>query len=290
MGKSLSRFWQAVTSPFRGVSNFLTYEPEDRPLSETFSTTIQQPGALIEHVDALRKHLLRMAVALIIGSIIGAIFTQQIINFLAQPIGGISQLQAIKPTETIGVFMTVALTVGFAIALPYIAFEVWLFMAPGLHARARRMGLVGIPLAFLFFLGGMAFANYVLLKSALPFLENFLGVRTNWTISSFVGFMTSLLFWIGLSFEFPLVIYVITAMGLIKPRSLAKQWRYAIVIIAVAAAAITPTADPLNMTLVMIPLVILYFISIGLSYLASAGRRTAAANEAPPSAPAIPPR
>ncbi len=286
----MNKLWTSLTSPFRRVSHFLTFEPEDRPLSETFSTTIQQPSALFEHIDALRKHLLRMFIALIIGSVIGAIFTQQIINFLAKPIGGIASLQAIKPTETIGVFMNVALTVGFAIALPYIAFEIWLFVAPGLHAQARRMGLIGIPLAFLFFLGGMAFANFILLKGALPFLTSFLGVRTNWTISSFVGFMTGLLFWIGLTFEYPLVIYVLTAMGVVKPRSLAKYWRYAIVIIAILAAAITPTPDPLNMMLVMIPLILLYFVSIGLSYLASARRPVAPSKEVNPSEPAIPPR
>ena len=279
-----------MTSPFRKLSNFLTAEPEDRPLSETFSTTIQQPSALIEHIDALRKHLLRMAVALVVGSVIGAIFVKPIINFLAEPIGGISQLQAIKPTETLGVFMTVALTVGFALAIPYIAFELWLFMAPGLHARARRQGLLGIPVSFLFFVAGMAFANFILIKNALPFLQDFLGVRTNWTISSFVSLMTGLLFWIGLAFEFPLVIYVLTGMGLVKPRTLARAWRYAIVIIAVVAAAITPTADPLNMSLVMIPLILLYFLSIGLSYLASAGRRSELVKNAEPSEPTIPPR
>jgi len=264
---------------FKRASDFLTEEPDDRPLSETLSTTLQQPSALIEHIEALRKHLLRMVVALIIGVGIGAIFTQKIIDLLAKPIGGIGELQAITPTESVGVFMTVALTVGFAIALPYISFEIWLFIAPGLHARARRMGLLGIPLALIFFLGGMAFAYFLLLPTALPFLAQFLGVRTNWTISSFISFMTGLLFWIGIFFEFPLVIYVVTAMGLIKPTVLSKGWRYAIIIIAILAAAITPTPDPVNMLLVMAPMVGLYFISIGLSYMAAATRRTNTLNE-----------
>ncbi len=264
---------------FRRLSHFFNDEPEDRPLSDTLSTTMQQPSALIEHIDALRKHLLRMVVALFVGVAVGAIFTQQIIDLLARPIGGIGSLQAITPTETVGVFMTVALTVGFAIALPYIAFEIWLFIAPGLHVRARRMGLLGIPFALVFFLGGMAFAYFLLLPSALPFLSKFLGVRTNWTISSFISFMTGLLFWIGIFFEFPLVVYVLTAMGLIKPTVLSKGWRYAVVIIAILAAAITPTPDPVNMMLVMAPMVGLYFISVGLSYVAVATRRASAAEK-----------
>ncbi len=268
--------WRLVRLPFKAfkrASNFLTEEPDDRPLSETLSTTIQQPAALIEHLEALRKHLFRMLIALILGVGISAIFTNKIIDFLAKPIGGIDKLQAIEPTESIGVFMIVALTSGFALALPYIAFEIWLFVAPGLHAQARRMGLFGIPLALIFFLGGLAFTYFLLFPTALPFLENFLGVRNNWTISKYTNFVTGLLFWIGIAFEFPLVIYVLTAMGLIKPQFLSKQWRYAIVILAILAAAITPTVDPGSMMIVMAPMALLYFVSIGLSYMAQATRR-----------------
>jgi sec-independent protein translocase protein TatC len=85
--------------------------------------------------------------------------------------------------------------------------------------------------------------------------------------------VTGLLFWIGIAFEFPLVIYVLTAMGLIKPQFLSKQWRYAIVILAILAAAITPTVDPGSMMIVMAPMALLYFVSIGLSYMAQATRR-----------------
>jgi sec-independent protein translocase protein TatC len=102
--------------------------------------------------------------------------------------------------------------------------------------------------------------------------------------------MNGLLFWIGIAFEFPLVIYVITAMGLIKPNSLAKQWRYAVVVIAVLAAAITPTVDPVDMLLVMAPMVLLYFFSIGLSFLASAGRRTNPVRTTEQTGPVVPPR
>jgi sec-independent protein translocase protein TatC len=83
------------------------------------------------------------------------------------------------------------------------------------------------------------------------------------------------MFWIGLFFEFPLIIYVLTSIGLVKPQILAEQWRIAIVIIAILAAAITPTVDPVNMGLVMLPMTLLYFISIGLSYIAYAGRKQA---------------
>ena len=109
--------------------------------------------------------------------------------------------------------------------------------------------------------------------SALPFLLNFLGIQAQLRPQSYFDFVTGLLFWIGIAFEFPLVIYVLTAMGFIKPRVLAQQWRIAIIVIAVLAAAITPTVDPVNMGLVMLPMSLLYFISIVLSFIAYAGRR-----------------
>jgi sec-independent protein translocase protein TatC len=279
----LRGFWRVITFPFRAIWRlvrlplqafkraqvFLTEEPEERPLTETLAATFQQPSTLIEHIDALRKHLLRMVLALVIGVAICATFASQLIDLLAKPIGGIKTLQAIDVTESVGTFMLVALVAGFALTLPYIAFELWLFAAPGLHARARKLGLLGIPLALIFFLGGMAFAYFLLLPTALPFLLNFMGIHTIPRVSSYVNFVAGLLFWIGISFEFPLVIYVITLMGLIKPRLLAKQWRYAIFIIAIIAAAITPTVDPVNMSLVMVPMILLYFLSIGLSFLAA---------------------
>jgi len=267
---------RSTKRPFRGIKQvqaFLIGEPDDTPVTETLSSTIQHPSILIPHINALRRHLLRMVLALVIGVVIGAIFAQQIMELLSRPIGGIKTLQAIDVTETVGMFMLVALMAGFALALPYIAFELWLFIAPGLHARARRLGLLGIPLSVIFFLGGVAFAYFLLLPSALPFLLNFMGIHTIPRVSSYVKFVGGLLFWIGIFFESPLVIAVLTMMGLIKPRSLIKQWRYAIVIMAVIAAAITPTVDPVNMSLVMLPLILLYFLSIGLSYLAAAIRK-----------------
>jgi sec-independent protein translocase protein TatC len=284
--KIFRSLWRIITFPFRILGKvfvlplkafkraqiFLTDEPEDQPLVEAFAATIKQPSALLEHVDDLRKHLTRMVLALVIGTAIGAAFATQIIDILSKPIGGIHTLQAIDVTESVGVFMRVALIAGFAIALPYIAFELWLFAAPGLHARARQMGLLGIPLTLVFFIGGVSFAYYLLLPTALPFLLSFMGIHTIPRVSSYVDFVTGLLFWIGIAFEFPLVIYVLSLMGIVKPKMLARYWRYAIVIIAIIAAAVTPTVDPVNMSLVMAPMILLYFLSIGLSQMAVLGR------------------
>jgi sec-independent protein translocase protein TatC len=271
--------WWIITLPVRvprAVHTFMTAEPEEHPLGDIFSDLAQNEQArqlFWDQVEALRMHLLRAVIGLALGVGIAAIYTQQMVNFLAIPIGGLQALQAIEVTESIGVFMKVALLAGIAISLPYIAFELWTFAAPGLHPRERVYSLVAIPLAAIFFISGMAFTYYLLLPSALTFLLNFLGIKAALRPESYFSFVTGLMFWIGLSFEFPLVIYVLSAIGIIKPQPLAKNWRIAIIIISIVAAAITPTVDPVNMGLVMLPMILLYFVSIGLSYLAYAGRK-----------------
>ena len=287
MQKFFRTVWRILTAPvrllvwlaslpvkgFRNLRQFLTNEPEERPISETLVDTFQRPATLLEHLDALRKHFARILIGLLFCVAVFFFFTPRLVNFFALPIGGISALKAIDVTESIGVFMRVALLGGFALASPYIAFELWLFAAPGLHSRARILGLVSIPLVIIFFVGGMAFAYFFLLPPALKFLLSFMGVQVIPRPSSYIGFVTGILFWIGITFEFPLVVYVLTLMGIIKPQSLLKHWKIAVIVIAILAAAITPTTDPVNMSLVMGPMVLLYFISIGLGYLAMIGRR-----------------
>jgi sec-independent protein translocase protein TatC len=291
MTRFFKALWQVITFPFRllfnilaspfralrNIGQFLNEEPpEDRPLLDTFSslaTEEETRASLWEHVDALRMHLLRIVIALALGVGISFYFTVPLMSYLTIPVGGLEKLQAIEVTEEVGVFMRVALTSGIAIMLPYIAFEIWLFAAPGLRPRERKYGLFGIPLATLLFLTGLAFTYYVLLPAALPFLGGFTDIQQFWTARDYFGFVTGLMIWIGLFFEFPLVIYILTSIGFVKPDLLAKQWRIAIVVIAIMAAAVTPTIDPVNMGLVMLPMSLLYFISIGLSYIAYAGRR-----------------
>jgi sec-independent protein translocase protein TatC len=251
-------------------------EPEEHPLGDVFvelAQNAQSREMFWEQVEALRGHLLRAVLGIAVGVGIAFSFTQQMLVFLAAPVGGIQQFKVIEVTESVGVYMKIALLAGIAIALPYVAFEFWLFAAPGLRPRERRFGLAGIPLAAIFFLGGMAFTYYMLLPSALPFLLHFAGFESQLRPQSYYSFVTGLMFWIGVAFEFPLVIYVLTAMGLVRPQPLLRNWRIAVVVIAVVAAAITPTVDPVNMGLVMLPMTLLYFISIGLSYMAYSGRR-----------------
>ena len=262
-----------IRSTFQRVNAFFTEEEEDTPLPDAVAKTIENPMGLMVHLDALRKHLLRCVLAMVITTALAMIFMHPLLNYLSTPLeGGLESLQAIDVTEPVGTVMKVALLTGFTLAFPYIALEIWMFIAPGVSRRSRMYGLLAIPIATLFFVAGMAFAFYLVLPTALPFLLNFMGINTMPRPSSYIGFLTTLMFWMGVAFEFPLVIYLLAKLGWVKAKFLRQQWRLAIVIIAVAAALITPTVDPVNMSLVMAPLIVLYFLSVGLASLAEAGR------------------
>ena len=292
MRKFLTSIWKIITAPFRfvmwvvrsiittlskgakGVSSyFKDEEVDDAPIGDTLSATIENPRALLPHINALRKHLLRAVLSIIVTTAVSFVFVHEILAYLAAPItGGIQELVAIDVTENVGTVMRVVLLSGFTLALPYVIFEIWLFVAPALKVSSRIKGLFAIPVAILLFVGGMAFAFYIMLPAALPFLFNFMGLATQPRPSSYYNFVTLIMFWIGVTFEFPLAIYLLASLGVVKAKSLASQWRLAIVIIAVLAAIITPTVDPVNMGLVMAPMIILYFISIGLAYIAQRNR------------------
>jgi sec-independent protein translocase protein TatC len=224
--------------------------------------------------------LFRSIIALAITTGVSFIFAPRILDFLARPIGGLEALQAIEVTESVGAFMRISLLTGFAIALPYIGFELFAFINPGLKRGERVLVVVALPIAFLLFLTGIAFTYFVLLEPALNFLLHFMGINTIPRPSNYVRFVTSLMLWIGLAFEFPLVIYVLAGLGVVRAGSLARGWRYAIVVIAIIAAAATPTVDPVNMSLVMAPMIVLYFVSVVLAAIAQAGRRRRAARTA----------
>jgi sec-independent protein translocase protein TatC len=271
---------------WQGLIDFFTEVPEDVSLTETVGEAFGDRESLAEtlsglgeHIDALRRHLLRSVIALAITTGLSFAFARELMLVLARPLGsdGISRLTVIEPTEAVGVFMRVSLLSGVAFAMPWIVLELYLFVAPGLMPRSRVLLLLGIPTASLLFILGMAFTYFVMLPAAIPFLYNFLDFRASWRPSAYFGLVTGLMFWIGLAFQMPLVVYVLAAAGLLQARQLARQWRVAIVVVAILAAMVTPTVDPVNMALVMAPMFGLYLFSILGAAVADAGRRREAA-------------
>jgi sec-independent protein translocase protein TatC len=162
----------------------------------------------------------------------------------------------------VGVYMRVSLLAGFILAFPVIFYQVLAFILPGLYRNERLYLYIAIPIATLLFIGGVAFSYLIMLPTALPFLLGFLPVNALPRVSTYVNFVTNLLFWIGMSFESPLLVYLLAKFNIVTPGFLIRQWRYAIVIIAVLSALITPTVDPVSMGLLMAPLFAIYLLSI----------------------------
>ena len=142
------------------------------------------------------------------------------------------------------------------------------FVVPGLTDQEKRWVFLSIPFATLLFLGGVAFTYFIMLPTAIPFLINFLGIKTTPRPSFYIDFVTGLMFWVGILFEMPLVMFLLAKLGLVTAGFLLKGWRYAVVIIALVAAVVTPTSDPINMGILMLPLILLFFASVGLAAIA----------------------
>jgi sec-independent protein translocase protein TatC len=286
MKKLLKIFKTTLLSPFRlikwiynliakvfghiwnGLKSFFIEEPENSPLADVIQTSVANPGVILEHLNDFRKHIFRSVLAILLATAISFTYISEILDWIAQPVGGLEMLQAIDITEPVGVVMRTALLVGFALALPYVLFELMLFAAPGLSRKARFIGIFSIPLVSLFFIGGGIFSYYFLVPPATEVLINFMGISTIPRPSSYIKFTTTLIFWIGIAFEFPLITFILSSMRLIKPKLLLKNWRMAIAIISVVAAMVTPTVDPVNMLIVMIPLIALYFFGTFMAFLA----------------------
>lgn len=172
---------------------------------------------------------------------------------------------SIEITENIAIFMKVSMLSGFLLGMPVIVYQIMRFMLPGLQRREKIWLLLGVPSATLLFASGVAFTWFVMFPAAIPFLTTFLDITTQVRPASYFEFITRMMFWIGVCFEMPLVITLLAKLKMVTAKQLLRGWRYAIVGIAMVAAAVTPTVDPVNMGLVMLPLLGLYLISIALA-------------------------
>lgn len=232
-------------------------------------TNTQKEMGIWDHVRELRTRLLKALLAFAVCVIISFLVAEYIIKFiLAAPVGGVGNLESIDVTENIGVFMRVSLLSGFIFGFPAILWQLLGFITPGLMPKEKKWVYGSIFPATLLFITGVLFTYFVMLPVAIPFLLDFMGIKTVPRLSNYIDFITSLMFWVGLAFEAPLVMYILARLGLITARGLAKQWRIAVVIIAILSAVITPTGDPVNMSILMAPLLLLYLFSIFLAYLA----------------------
>ena len=217
---------------------------------------------IFEHLDELRRRLFVSAIALVIGTLGGVAVATPVLKFISEPYG--RAFIVLDPTGGVVQYFRVAIMVGASLAIPVITYELMMFILPGLTGKEKKWLVISIPPIFLLFLIGIAFAWFILIPPALGFLVNFQTsiFRAEWTADHYLGFVTSLLFWMGVAFETPLVFFVLSLFAIVQSRQLIRNWRIAVVGSAIAAAVITPTVDPVNMMLVMGPLMALYLLSI----------------------------
>jgi sec-independent protein translocase protein TatC len=226
-----------------------------------------EPGemGLLDHLDELRQRLMWAVIALVIGVVVGTFLTPPALELLVQPLRELGQVPlALSPTEAPAVFFKVAIIIGLVIAMPVIMYQLFRFAAPGLMPHEKRYILVGAPIASLSFAAGVAFAATVLVPNALPFLQTFLRgiVEQRYSIEYYISFVGNILLWAGLVFETPLVMYFLAKLGVVDHKGFARVRRVVIIGAAAGAAIITPTTDPVNMLLVMVPFMLLYELGI----------------------------
>ncbi|MEL6405621.1 MAG: twin-arginine translocase subunit TatC [Chloroflexota bacterium] len=242
---------------------------------------VQMDGQLLrmtflEHLAEFRDRALWAFGALVVGTAIGFLFAPQGLEILREPFcriveaneSGACTFQVLDPTGNIMVYFRVSLLIGAMLAIPMITYQFMAFIIPGLTKRERRMVFMALPAITGLFIIGVVFSWFVLIPPALTFLNGFLPeiFEPQWTADGYLSFTTSLIFWMGVAFETPLVFFVLSVIGMVTPRSLVQNWRIAVVGASIAAAVITPTIDPVNMFLVMAPLLALYIVSILLSF------------------------
>lgn len=235
-----------------------------------------------DHIVELRRRVLRSLLWIAAG--MGAAFpvSDRIMAYLGGKAG--VQMVFTAPTEAFWVTLKVAVFLGAVLAYPFLLYEIWSFVSPGLYRREKRRFLGWVSGGTVFFLGGVAFSNFVALPTALNFLVGFgqrEGLKAFLGVDRTVSFEIRFLFVFGLIFELPLLMAFAGSRGLVAPETFRKGRRWALVGNAVAASILSPTQDFLNMMIMFVPLVVLYEVGILLSVWTY--RRHRASSPAPPS-------
>jgi sec-independent protein translocase protein TatC len=232
---------------------------------------------IIEHLRELRSRLMKAALAVVATTIISFTFVEQEV-ILLKYLAGKYTLTALEPTETFTTFLKVAFMTGLAMSMPFLIYQLYQFLAPGLTKSEKYWALLSLPMVALFFLMGVLFCYFIVLPSATSFLLGFGSdvVTATPRVSKFLDFVLNFLFAVGLAFETPVVIFILSKLGVATPKRLRKFRRWFYVIAFIVAAIITPTPDPINQTIVAVPIIILYEIGILFAWLGTRAQNRAA--------------
>ena len=236
----------------------------------------QEPGGqmtFFEHLSELRKRIINSLYAIGVGAFVGVWLSQRFIGFITKPMlealksAGLEQkLIYTHPAGYLNMVITLGVYLGVVMASPIVLYQIWLFVAPALY-KHERSAVTGFLFSTVFlFLLGIAFGYFVTLPYMLKFLVSFKGpVVPMISINEYFDLILMVLLGLGLVFELPILIFFLSLFGIVTPKFLWHNFRYAILIIAVVAAIITPTPDAQTMLIFMLPMVGLYFVGIAVS-------------------------
>jgi len=237
---------------------------------EAVTHRAELPGmSLMEHLDELRKRIVHSAIYLALGFFVAWFFHDRLFALVQAPLTHIGKtLVFTHPMDPLNIYMQVSLIGGAILASPFILFQVWLFIAPGLYQKERRFVVPFMAATVGLFLGGAAFGYFWVLPGALKILivdfgKNFTSMVT---IEEYSGFFLSIILGLGISFEMPILIFFLAMFGIVSPRFLWKNIRYAILAVFVVAAFICPSPDPWTMCIYAVPMLTLYIIGIGVAW------------------------
>ncbi len=244
---------------------------------EAVTHRAELPGmSLMEHLDELRKRIVRAAIFLFLGFIVAYVFHEKLYGIVQAPLDNLHiKLNYTHPMDPLNLYLQVSLIGGAILASPFILYQVWLFIAPGLYQKERRFVIPFMAATVGLFLGGASFGYFYVLPGALKILIVDFGSKFSpvVTIEEYTGFFLSVILGLGISFEMPVLIFFLAMFGIVSPRFLWKNIRYAILAVFLVAAIITPSPDPWTMCIYAIPMMALYMIGIGVAWWVHPERR-----------------
>lgn len=235
--------------------------------------------SFLEHLDELRSRLVHSLVALVVGFGVCWFFHEEIFHVLTQPLRqAYPDIRFIftSPSEALLLYMKMAFFVGIFVVAPYVLYQVWAFVAPGLYPHEKGYALPFILFGTLFFLGGAAFGHFYLVPFTLRFLVAFGGKDMQFLpkVDQYYSFYSWFLLGLGLVFQLPVVIFVLSRIGLVTPGFLLRKFKYAVIVAFVLAAIITPTPDMVTQTLLALPMLGLYLLGVAVAWLFGKPRRS----------------
>ncbi len=220
---------------------------------------------LVDHLEELRQRVLHSLIAVVIAAGICLLFVKPLVKLLEKPAGSIHFLQ-LAPGEFLFVSIKVAGYTGLTAALPYVIFQGLAFILPGLTKREKRLVAPAVAASTILFLGGIIFAWWALLPAAINFLVNYVAdvVEPLWSIERYLDFVLILLLATGLAFQLPVLQLILGFLGLVKWKKMLSSWRWVVVSSAFAGAVLTPSTDPVTMSILASAISILFLIGVGL--------------------------